>query len=483
MLVKLNQWAPDADETDQGILVDVSNMIPSMRGYKGAPAAVSPGVSALAAECRGAGFVTILDGTDVLFAGTQTKLYKGSSTTWTDVTRVASDYTGSASSRWCFAQQGNLTLAVNKVDTSQKYLHGTDSDFADLAAMPKAAVCEAVGEFIMVGNYNDGTDTVDGWACSAIGDYTDWTPSVDTQCVYGRLLDTPGAVTGLKRLADYAIYYKRKSMYLARYVGAPTIWEFSLVSDIIGSVGQESIIKVGTMHYFLSDDDFYGYDTSAVKSIGPAIKEWFNQRCNNLHRHKTVGVHDRTNAVCYWFFPAGAATTPTEFVAYHYKTGRWGRGEMAVEAAAEYVTGGRTYADLLVSYPLYSGYDGIAYEALETSSKTPVPAVFDSAHTIKTLTGVTVTSTMTTNDFGIDDAISLVRRVRPRYILPPSQATIINYYRDQVGSDLIEDATTTENSGRFDFLRAARWHRGKITFTGDIELTALDVEAMDAGKE
>ena len=41
--------------------------------------------------------------------------------------------------------------------------------------MPKASLVEAVGNFILIGDYNDGTDYVDGWGCSAIGDYTDWT--------------------------------------------------------------------------------------------------------------------------------------------------------------------------------------------------------------------------------------------------------------------------------------------------------------------
>ena len=89
MLVPLSQWAPDKDETEQGLLIDVNNMVPSVKGYKGSPTAVSHGLAALAAECRGAGFVTILDGTSVLFAGTQTKLYKGGAATWDEVTRVA----------------------------------------------------------------------------------------------------------------------------------------------------------------------------------------------------------------------------------------------------------------------------------------------------------------------------------------------------------------------------------------------------------
>jgi len=484
MLVKLREWYPDSDETEQGIIVDVENMIPSTKGYKGSPSTISPGLAALAAECLGAGFVTILSGSNVLFAGTSTKLYKGGSTTWADVSR-ASDYTAIADTRWCFAQQGNLTLAVNNIDTPQKYVHGTDTDFSDLTAMPICALAEAVGQFVMIGNYDSGSgDVVDGWACSAIGNYLDWTASTDTQCVYGRLLDTPGKITGLKRLADYAIYYKKNSMYLARYSGAGgNIWDFSLISDIIGSVNQESIIKVGTMHYFLGTDDFYGFDTATVAPISGQIKEWFNNQCNNLYRHKTVGVHDRINSIIYWFFPSTTSTIPNEYVAFHYKTNRWGKGVLTVEAATEFATGGKTYAEFLTTYPIYSSYSTLTYGSLEVSQETPVPAIFNTSHTVNTLNGVSLTSSLTTNDFGVDGAKSTVRRVRPRYTNTPVSASMVNYYRDQLGSALTTDFTISEVDGKFDYIRTARWHRGKINFVGDVEINSLDVEAKQAGKE
>jgi hypothetical protein len=286
MFTKLEQWVPDADETSQGVIVDIESMVPTVRGYQGTPTPVSPGLAALTAACRTAATVTLLDSSKVLFAGTQTNLYKGGATTWTDVTRLAGNYTGSTTSKWRFAQQGDLTLAVNRVDTSQKYLHSTDTDFSNLTAMPICGTVEAVGQFVLIGDYVNpvgSVNTPDGWACSAIGDYTNWTANVDTQCVYGRLVDTPGKVTAVKRLGDYAIYYKKRSMYLARYVGSPSAWEFSLVSDTIGAVSHEAIAKVDAVHFFRGEDDFYKYDTSVPVSISGQIKEWFNNDINNKY--------------------------------------------------------------------------------------------------------------------------------------------------------------------------------------------------------
>ena len=480
MYVPIAGWMPDADSTIQGVLTDVEDMIPTLTAYAGAPTQASSGLAALAAECRGAAAVSLLDDSTVLFAGTQTKLYKAGTTTWEDVS-VAGDYTGSTSSRWCFTQQGNVTLACNKVDNSQAYVHGSSTDFAAVSGMPKAALVEAVGNFVLIGNYNDGTDTVDGWGCSALGDYTDWTPSTTTLCTYGRLYDTPGPLTALKRLMDYAVYYKRKSMYLARYVGEPNAWEFSLVSDIIGAVSQESVVRVGTVHYFLGDENFYSYDTNTVSPIGEPIREWFNTNCNNARRTSVVAVNDKVRGLIYWYFPIGTSTTLNAYVVYNYRNGKWGKGTQSVETALQYVAAGYSYDDLDTRYTTYDAYPSVPYDELSPAGKTAIPAVFDTSHALKLLNGLTTSCSLTTGDFGQDGGITLLSRVRPRYTVTGT-GTMTTYHRDGLGETMTTGATTS-GTLKFDTLRSARWHRFKLSFTGPVELSGADVTLQAEGEE
>lgn len=487
MFVPIQEFAPDADQTVQGVLVDVEDMIPTLRGYKGAPSVALTGLPALSAECVGATVVRILDGSNVLFAGTQTKLYKAQSVAWEEVTRVSDVYTGSATSRWRFAQQGNITLAVNRVDVCQQYNHASATDFSDLAAMPKTSLVEAVGQFVLIANYNlSGTETVDGWGCSAIGDYTDWTASLNTQCTYGRLVDTPGELTGLRRLGDYAIFYKRKSIYLARYVGSSgssNPWDFSLVSDIIGAVSQEAIVKIGRMHYFLGEEDFYSFDSASINPISGNMRKWFNRDCNNLYRAKTTALHDIERGLVYWFYAAGTSSTPNAWVSYNFRSNRWGKGTLSVQTAVEYVKGGTSYASMVADYPTYDTIPSTSYELLTASAGSVLPAIIDTSNIVKTLTGSSTSSSLTTNDFGMDDRITLIKRVRPRYLDSPDTAEMIHSYRDNVGDSLVTGATVTADSGKLDLLWSARWHRGKLSFTGDVELTGLDVTAIPVSAE
>ncbi len=482
MFTPIAGWLPDSDDTTIGILTDVQDMIPTFRGYAGAPSPISIGIAALAAECRGAAMVTILDGTTALFAGTQTKIYKAGSSTWTDVSRVSSDYTGSSTSSWVFTQMGNVTIAVNKVDTSQSYVNGTSTDFDNMAEMPKCLVVEAVGNFLLLGNYNNGTDYVDGWGCSSISDYTDWTADTSTQCTYGRLYDTPGPIVGLKRLADYAIYYKQRSMYLARYVGLPLVWEFSLISDTIGAVSQESIVKVGRTHYFLGDDDFYAYDTSQVTPIGLAIKEWFNADCNNAKRHLTTGLHDQANGIVYWFYAQGTSLTLNAWIAYNYRSNKWGKGNTSIEASIQYVTPGASYDDLDAKYLTYDGFPSTTYSELAVTGLSRIPSIFDTAHTLKTINGVSSTSSLTSNLIGSEDVFTLLSRVRPRYLIEPTSATMTNYYGNSPGTSMTEDQTVTYANNKFDAMRSARWHKVKVSHVGNVEITGASITVQQDGE-
>src|SRR5574340_1845847 len=96
-------FAPDLDPTSPGIVTDIDNMVPTLKGYNGAPSGVDTGMDALAAAAITAGVMFKLDGTNRLIIGTATKLYEKSATTaWTDISRVAA-YNASTTNPWRYS--------------------------------------------------------------------------------------------------------------------------------------------------------------------------------------------------------------------------------------------------------------------------------------------------------------------------------------------------------------------------------------------
>lgn len=473
-------FLPDADEHLPGVITACDMLLPSVKGYKGAPALTSV-ADALAAACRGAAYVVKLDNTQRTFAGTQTKLYELSGTTWTDVSAVG-DYTGTSDSVWRFTQFGDVTIAVNRTDSTQKSV--STGAFSALAGAPKASMVETVGGFVMVANYNDGTDTPDGIYWSAFEDYTDWTPSTATQCGNVRKYDTPGEFRALKRLGPYAIAYKEGSMYIGVNNGPPVLWGFTLVSGEIGAVSQESVVSIDTAHFFISRNDIYVYDGSRPIPIGEGIREWFYADMNDNLAYKVRGVHDKQNSLIYWYYPStGSTGTLDSCIVYNYKTKKWGSANRSIECCLEYITGSFTYAGAEAAYPTYADVPSVSYGSPFWTTSSFNMAVFDTSHVLNTLTGSSVSSSLTTGAIGDDTQMTMLSRVQLRYLNDPTSATMTNYYRMTDGASYTTDTTTTQSSGRFDVLRSARWHKVKVDFTGDVELNGANYILIPEGEE
>lgn len=486
-MINLIGYAPDQDPTTPGIITNCSALIPSMKGMKGAPSPQSTTLAALASACQGAAVLRKLDNTTRFIAGTATKLYEAGATTWSDVTRtVGGDYSPASDVRWRFAQFGNVSLAVEKNDVLQS---STTGAFANLTA-PKASIVETVNQFVFLFNTNEATfgDSPDRWWCSAIGDQTDWTPAIATQCTTGRLTSSPGIIRAGKRFGDSIIVYKDRAMYLGTYYGPPIAWAFTEVPGEVGAMCQEVVINVGTpedpRHIFMGFEDFYSFDGSRPIPIGIGwVKEQVFGELNKQYSFASIALHDRVNSRIYFYYPVASSVLPDKCVVYNYRTKKWGRDDRQIEIAVEYISAGVTYDDLGSLYSTYNDLPMLSYDSPFWSSGFPTPAIINTSHTVQTLNGASVGSSLTSGDMGNETDFTLLSRVRPRFLTAPTSATLTNFYRNNLGDSLTTDQTVNLSSGRFDFLRSARWHRVRMEFSGDVEIPGFVPYASLEGVE
>lgn len=477
-------FAPDADPTTPGVLVDCDQLIPYKNGMQTAPSPITPtDVPALAAECAGAAVVDRMDGTRRIFGGTATKLYELDAGAWTDVTRTTGgNYTGGADDRWTFTQFGDATLAANKADTLQRSASGA---FANISGAPKADIVFNVGAFVMALNYNDGTDTPDGWYCSGVYDETNWTVSTATQCNKGRLVTQNGKITAGLRLGEYAVAYKSKAIYLGQYVGAPVVWDWTPVSGDAGCVGKEAICDIGGAHFFVGPDNFWIFNGTTPVPVGDQqIRQWFYDNCSNTSLYKTKCHFDRQTNRVWVCYPSSGSDTPDSVLVYHLLSKQWGKADREVEAVLTYVPAGITYAtwddagatyDTLASYPYDSQYWLAGGQSL---------SIVNTSHQIQLMNGAGSQASMTTGDYGDDDAVMLSKRIRLRFASGegPSSATVQTYSKMGSGDDFVTGPTGAMVDGKFDFMRAARWHRAGFTLNGAMKVTHMIADFKPVGR-
>lgn len=479
-------FVPDAPQQAPGVITDCSAFIPTEKGFKAAPSAISSGVAALAAECRGAAVLQKLDGSRRTFAGTQTKLYELSGTSWADVTDTGGDYTGSTENRWSFAQFGNVSLASNLTEAIQ-YSNSTGA-FDAIATAPKAKIIFTVSGFVMAVHYNDGTLTTDGWFCSGYQDYTVWTPAVSTQCAKGRLFGTPGPFTAGIRFGEDALLFKENTIYLGRYAGPPVVWQWTEVPGQAGCIGQDAVADISTdaqpMVFFVGKDNFYVYNGVRPVPIGVGkVRNWFLSRINQTFGFRTQVFYDRASRNVFIYYPNSTSTTgqPNECLVYNVQNDTWGRDDRTVEAVFNYIASGLTWDGLGAAYSTWNDLPDIPYDSPFWSAGTFVPAFFNTAHTIYTLTGDGANAAFTTGDWGTNDAMSVCTELTPNFTVKPTTASMTNSWRMQLGDGLISDGTSFYNDNKFDCMRAARWHRFAVSTTGSMQLDSVAPKLKPAG--
>lgn len=479
-MIPISGYLPDADPTSTGVILSADNIIPTLKGsYKAAPSAYATGYAALAAECLGVVEAQLLDSSSRLIAGTDTKLYEGAALAWTDRSR-GGDYTA-GSKRWRFGVFGNVVLACNGIDILQAST-AVSTAFADVTGSPKCAVMDISQGFVMMGATNEATygDQSDRWWCSAIYDYTDWTPSVATQSTTGRLVDAPGAIRAMKALGSNFVAYKDKAMFVGQYIGSPLVWEWTLVPSEVGCSSHEAVANVpGVGHIFVGQDNIYLYNGSGLPTaIGDGVKEWFFTDMNTALKNNIRHSVDKVRGNVWFFYPRTDSTNnPTGAIIYNYKANKWGVWRGGVEAAVEYLTGATTYDTSTGTYDSQS----LSYGSPTWTNTTAFPAIMNTSHTLNMLVGAAGVTNVTFGDVGDDTQYTQLGRARVRFLSAPTSATMTNQYKANEGESLTLGSTNTMVDSKFDFLQVARFHRITLQTTGDMEISGIAYDLRPSG--
>lgn len=476
-------FTPDIDPTTQGAIVDCENIIPTLRGMGGAPTPYDVGLPALAEESRGASSLSRLDGQRRMFVGSESEIYEVGATSFTDVSK-AGGYTGGLESKWRFAQFGNASLASNYADVIQV---STSGDFADIADAPQAKIIDTASGFVLAFNITSALvgDLPHGWACSGLYDHLTWTPATSNLAAWGMLMDTPGEIRAGKRLGQDVVAYKERSMYLGRFVGAPVIWQWQLIASDIGAISQECVIDTGTTHVFLGRDDFWQFDGSRPVAIGAPVKEWFFSRMDQQYAHRVQGGLDRFNKCAWWWFPTkDSAGVLSEAIIFNTATNKWGRTTVTAECVFDYQTPDLTWDDWPPGTPAtYEDIPDIPYDSPAWDTSAPQFAIIGSDSKIKVMSGACASAYIVTGEFGDDSQYSTLTSVVPRFTDRPTTSYMTHYVAEYSGGAMTQASESALNGNKFDALYSGRWHRIKLEFTGNFEITAYQPNLTQDGTQ
>src|SRR5438132_1319236 len=265
----------------------------------------------------------------------------------TDRSKGATDYSASTV-QWTMCNQGNAIIACNLYDNTQV---STSAAFADLGGgSPKAQCCCSNLGFVMLGNYNDGTNAYgDGWWCSALGNYASFTASLSTQAANGRLLDTPGPIRSLVPWRDSIIAYKDDSIYIGDYVGDTingVIWAWRVMSNSVGCASIHGVAVLNNVHYFLHRGIPYAFDGANVTAVGDHVQKFITGKTTDATGF-TIGhaAVDENESIVVLSFATQSADAQLYYLLFlNIKTGRFGFGSAGLNWQEITTGNGKLYA-------------------------------------------------------------------------------------------------------------------------------------------
>lgn len=468
-MTQLAGFAPDANHTMHGIMLDCQHFIPYDTGYRAAPSAVNSAVPALATACLGAVVARLLDGSRRIFAGTATKIWELVGGTWTD--RSSAAYTGSTDVRWSYCVFGNTTIASNLADAMQSSAAGA---FANVGGgAPKAKiVVSASNNFVIAFNTNDGTFGVsqDRWWCCAQGDQTNWTPSVSTLATTGRLVGTEGEIVSALPLGDQVVAYKRRAIYIGSFAGAPVVWQWSVVpSAEVGAVGQESVCDIGGAHFIVGEDNFWLFDGVRPVQVGDGIiRRWFINDLEPQYDYRTRCIFDKqNNIVRIAYCRKGGNGAVNGSLVYHVGKRQWGRDDAISQSNLNYVFPGVTINGLDAFSATINGLTDIPFDSPFWVSSARAISYFDASNQLVSLIGSAGDSHFITGDLGDDDNVTSLDTFRVQFELSPASSTATGYYKMTEGDALTQSTTAILADGKYDIRQSGRFHRVLVNMSGD----------------
>jgi hypothetical protein len=472
------EWLPDqADFGNPGATV-AKNVIPWVgNSYKSFPS-LETFSAAIGARAQGAIFARDSEGAIYNYVGDATKLYALFTTSYSDVSRTSGGAYGTSSDEWWeFAQWGNTVIATNFADDVQRISIGSANFTALPGSPPKARHVAIVRDFVVLGNVTDAPHRVQ-W--SGINNSELWTPSLTTLSDFQDIQEA-GAVQKVIG-GEFGLVFLDKSIHRMTFSGYPTIFQFDEIEKAKGVYAPQSVIRFGSVVFYLSDDGFYATTGSGESvPIGDGkVDKYFLDDLETFYSYRINAAIDPINKLVLWAYPGvgSSSGTPNRILVYSIFRKKWALVEVDTEILPRYASDGLSLDEL---DSISSSVDALAFslDSRVWSGGEQTLAAFNTSHRLATFTGTAMNATVDTGE------VQHFPRRRAhvtgaRAIVDGGTATVAVGARSLLSaSHSFGSAVSLNSSGVAPLRSNARYHRYRIATTGAFDfIQGVEVDAV-----
>lgn len=331
----IGEWLPDLPEFENPGSPAIQNALWISGAYSPAFGFSNLGV-ALPARCQGAFAALDTGGGTHIYAGTATQLLEYTGTAFADRS-AGGGYTLGDGQYWKFTEFsspnfGNLLIATSFSDAVQSMTVGASAFAALAGSPPKAAAVASIGQFVMLGNTQDGVNGPQPYRVQwcAIANPTNWAygtlAAQEAQAGEQYLNAVYGPVTHISDGSQFGLIFQQRGITRAYYTGDDAIFAFDTYEKQRGALFPNACVQIGNLTYFIAADGFCVTDGQQVTPIGHGkCDTTFINDVAQAYADRVLGSLDPVNKIIKWCYCSNGNSTgiPDKVIAYNYAENRF----------------------------------------------------------------------------------------------------------------------------------------------------------------
>lgn len=156
-----------------------------------------------------------------------------------------------------------------------------------------------------------------------------------------------------------ALFWSLDSLIMATFVGAPSVFDYTIISSSVTIIAAHSAIEVYGLYYWIGDNRFYVYAGGQIQEVPNEVnRNWFFNSINPVRQHIIwASINPQYNEI-WWFFPKDDSYECNHALIYNYIDRTW--YDTPITRGAGFYAGvynHPVWASNVVTETPYQGYD------------------------------------------------------------------------------------------------------------------------------
>lgn len=484
--IPFSEWLPDQPTLGDNASPVITNVIPDAKSYRPFPSLVQFSTS-IGSRCKGGIFALDAANNSYNYVGDTSALYRLTTQTFSDATRVAGAYTTGTDDYWEFINWGNTVIGVNGFTDLPQQISLGAANFTDLSTGVKARHIATMRDFVVMGNVSDSAANVYRVRWCAINNPTSWTPSAATLADFQDLPSEGGPVQKVLG-GEYGVVMQQRSIWRMQFVGSPLVFQFDRIHNSIGAFIPQSAVRYQNIVFFLAEDGFYAFDGSDLVPIGRGkVDQFFLSDFDSASAQRLHAAVDPTSKLVLWAYPStnNIGGNPDKLIVYSWAFKRWALIEgLNIQHLLPSLTTGYTLDGL---DDVSTNLDALQWslDAVQWTGGQLILSAFNSTNQLARFNGSAMAATVDTGEFQLfPNRRALLTEVRPLVIGLSASATITVLNRNNLTESASVGATATlPNTGGFaPTMVDARYFRIRLQTAANTDFTHLIGVELDGAQ-